>query len=133
MNTKLKPTLCVALVAVLVAGAATATDYNVNQTDFAFNPAALVIQVGDTVHWLWSSNSHTVTNGTGPGDPDAGTIFDAPLDAGNPSFSYTFTTAGNYPYFCRPHVTLGMTGTITVESSVPVESGSWADIKALFR
>jgi hypothetical protein len=34
----------------------------------------------------------------------------------NSTFSYTFTTAGTYPYFCRPHSTF-MTGRITVNPS----------------
>jgi plastocyanin len=30
------------------------------------------------------------------------------------SFSHTFTVAGDYSYFCIPHVLSGMRGTITV-------------------
>ena len=34
--------------------------------------------------------------------------------AGN-VYVFPFTTKGTYPYFCRPHVGAGMTGTITVQ------------------
>jgi plastocyanin len=30
-------------------------------------------------------------------------------------YSHTFTTAGTYNYFCRPHCGAGMTATITVQ------------------
>ncbi len=39
----------------------------------------------------------------------------APTESSGNTYSFTFTTAGSYPYFCRPHASLGMTGTITVQ------------------
>ena len=31
------------------------------------------------------------------------------------SYSFTFDTPGEYAYFCRPHVFIGMTGVVVVE------------------
>jgi plastocyanin len=31
------------------------------------------------------------------------------------SYSFTFDTPGEYTYFCRPHVVIGMTGVVVVE------------------
>ena len=89
--------------------------HTVNQVSTSFQPASLTIAVGDTVHWVWSAGSHTVTNGTGPTDPEAGTLFDEPLSISNPLVTYVFSSAGEVPYFCRPHFGLGMTGLIIVE------------------
>lgn len=101
--------------------AAVAATHFVDQTDFSFAPDFLVVNVGDTVVWQWSSFSHTVTNGTGAADPNAGRRFDGSLSSFNPTFSYTFTTAGTVPYFCRPHELMGMTGTIVVQNASGVD------------
>lgn len=81
----------------------------------------LVINVGDTVTWQWTSFSHTVTNGTGSGDPNVGRRFDGALSSLSPTFSYTFTTAGTVPYFCRPHELMGMSGTVIVQNTSGVD------------
>jgi plastocyanin len=90
------------------------TIHTVNQVSLSFSPSDLTINVGDTVQWIRSSGSHTVTNGTGSADPEAGSLFDAPLNATNPTVTYTFTTAGDFDYFCRPHEGFGMTGIVHV-------------------
>jgi len=102
-------------------GAALAATHTVTQSNLTFSPASLTISVGDTVQWVWTAGTHTVTSGTGGADPDAGALFDSPLTTDAPLFEYVFTTAGTVPYFCRPHETFGMTGTIvvTAASGVP--------------
>lgn len=91
-----------------------AVTHTVNQVLLSFDPATLVISRGDTVQWNWSLGIHTVTSGTGFADPNAGALFDAPLDSAN-SFTYVFfDTVGAYPYHCIPHQLDGMTGTIVV-------------------
>jgi len=113
----------------LLAPAAGAETHTVNQTATSFEPDEMTIAVGDTVEWVWSSLSHTVTNGTDPSDPEVGTMFDVALDEENPTVSFTFTEAGDVPYFCRPHFSVGMTGVIHVEETTPVEPSTWARIK----
>jgi plastocyanin len=88
---------------------------------FAFTPSTLTIKAGDTVMWSFATAGHTVTSGSTPGTPD--NKFCSPSDtncstittaAAGATYSHTFTTAGDYPYFCSVHFSLGMTGTITV-------------------
>lgn len=106
--------------------ASRAAIHNIDQISTSFQPADITIQVGDMVVWNHTSGSHTVTNGTGAADPNAGTMFDAPLNSSNTTFQYTFNTAGTVPYFCRPHEGFGMKGTITVEATADVPRGSGA-------
>ncbi len=104
----------------LLPGLATATTHTISQSGLTFNPAELTIEVGDTVEWTWSNGNHTVTSGTDLSDPEAGALFDEPLNSGNPLVTYTFTEIGSQDYFCRPHVSLGMTGTVIVTAASAV-------------
>jgi plastocyanin len=64
-----------------------------------FSPFQVTVAVGDTVFWT-SHSLHTVTsgaNGTSDGLFDSGLLND-----GN-TFSFTFTQAGDYPYYCSLH------------------------------
>jgi plastocyanin len=86
-----------------------------------FLPTTLTIPAGTTVQWFWSSAGHTVTSGV-DGTPDgtfcspAGTpsCATAPTSAAGTTFEYTFTKPGTFPYYCAPHVSDGMKGTIVV-------------------
>jgi len=124
--------LSIFLAAVLIAPAG-AADHIITQTGFTFVSDDLTISVGDEVEWDWTGGSHTVTSGTGLADPDIGLFFDVPLDSANDSFSYQFDTVGDFPYFCRPHVDLGMTGIIRVTPSVPNDESTWSAVKSLYR
>ena len=73
-----------------------------------------------------------MTSGDGPDDPDVGQLFDAALNASSPEFVFEFTEMGEYPYFCRPHFGLGMTGLVVVSVATPVEPDSWGAVKALY-
>ncbi len=110
--------LAVILIASLTAASSFAITHTVSQDNLTFQPAVITIQVGDTVEWVWTSGVHTVTNGVDLSDPDLGSIFDAALDASNPTFSYTFNTVGEVPYLCRPHFGLGMLGVVRVTSGI---------------
>ena len=86
-----------------------ADDNNGTQVD------TLTINVGDTVKWNWVAGSHTVTSGEASSAPDAGNLFDEPLNSSNQNFSFTFTETGTFLYFCRPHESLNMKGIIAVQ------------------
>ena len=74
----------------------------------------LTVQVGDTVTWTVNGNNpHTATSGT---EGNAGAVFDSGNLNRGQSFSFRFTTAGTFPYFCRVHGSGTMSGTITVSS-----------------
>jgi plastocyanin len=76
-----------------------------------FTPAELTVREGDTVTWEFR-DLHTTTSDstTGPEVWDSGSRFSG-------TFSHTFTTAGNYPYYCALHSVPGgtaMNGVIRV-------------------
>jgi plastocyanin len=75
-----------------------------------------VIDVGDTIHWVWESGGHNVQSVKGSIE----TFKTAILPTGS-TFDYTFNNAGRVVYFCLPHGTdlgngkaSGMWGSITV-------------------
>ena len=79
--------------------------------NFAFSPKELTVPVGTTVTWTnQDSAPHTVTAGQ-RGSPSG--LFDSGQLTAGKSFSFTFSQAGTYPYFCSVHS--GMDGTITVK------------------
>ncbi len=90
----------------LLGGAhARADDTAVTIDNFTFSPAELTVKVGTTVTWTNHDDiPHTVVS--------AGKFRSKTLDTDD-SFSFTFTAAGDYKYFCslHPH----MTGMIKVE------------------
>jgi plastocyanin len=82
-----------------------AEDTSITIDNFTFAPAELTVKVGTTVTWTNHDDiPHTIVS--------AGKFRSKTLDTDN-SFSFTFTAAGDYKYFCslHPH----MTGTIKVE------------------
>ncbi len=95
--------------------------------NMVFEPANIVIQIGDTVRWTWDSDGHNVGSGvpgvptpyflSGPPAP-AGTIFQLAFDT---AFLINNPVPGNfYDYHCHPHGPDGMIGSITIQSSVDV-------------
>ncbi len=88
------------------AAAAPARTQAVQIRNFAFVPAVVNVTVGTTVTWTNADEDpHTVT-ATGKA------FHSAALDTGG-KFSFTFTRAGEFAYFCslHPH----MTGKIVVK------------------
>ncbi|VVB76261.1 Halocyanin [uncultured archaeon] len=82
-------------------------NYAVNISNFAFNPAEVTINKGDTVSWLNSDSSqHTVTS-------DTAGLFDSGFLAKGASFQHTFNEAGTYTYHCSVHPS--MSGKIIVQ------------------
>jgi plastocyanin len=68
---------------------------------FQFRPDPLDVPVGTTIVWTNQDDiEHSVTHGTSPTPGDA---FDSGLFPKGESFSFTFETAGEYPYFCTRH------------------------------
>lgn len=86
-------------------GTARAAGTMVTIDNFTFEPARLTVKVGTTVTWKNRDDiPHTVVS--------AGKFRSKAMDTDD-SYSFTFTAAGDYTYFCslHPH----MTGTIKVE------------------
>lgn len=64
--------------------------------DFEFRPGTVNVNVGDTVTWTNRDSAvHTAT-------ADKGSFDSGNLSRGE-SYSKTFTSAGTYSYFCKPH------------------------------
>jgi plastocyanin len=81
-----------------------------------YTPANITINKGDTIQWTWSGLNHSATSGT-PGHPDG--IFDSGILNTGATFSFTFTAAGTFPYFCTVHGgCCGMIGSVTVNDAV---------------
>jgi plastocyanin len=85
-----------------------------------FNPVNVTVKVGQKVRWVVAGGSHSVVSGTtcvpdnkfcNPSDTSCAT---APIMSAGAMYEHTFTTAGEFPYFCGPHCALGMTGKVTV-------------------
>jgi len=84
---------------------ANAEEVKVTIDNFTFSPTEVKVKVGDTVTWTNHDDiPHTVVS--------AGKFRSKTMDTDN-TFSFTFTSAGDYKYFCslHPH----MTGMIKVE------------------
>lgn len=75
-----------------------------------FKPFETKVKVGTKVTWTnGDTASHTVTSGK---DTTSDGTFDSSLIPAGKSFSYTFSKAGKYDYFCMVHP--WMTGKVTV-------------------
>lgn len=82
-----------------------------------FTPATVTIAPGDTVSWNWAGGFHTTTSDASTGAE----VWDSGFMAAG-SFSHTFTTAGNWPYYCAIHSFPGgtfMNGVVQVVSAAP--------------
>jgi plastocyanin len=76
--------------------------------NFSFAPATLTVAVGTRVTWTNRDDiPHTVVS---TDDPKA---FKSKVLDTDEQFSYTFTKAGTYPYFCSVHPK--MTGSVVVK------------------
>src|SRR5580692_3795025 len=98
----------------LVAGSPSvrATDHSsaavatVKIDNFVFGPQTLTVPVGTTVTWTNSDDiPHTSVSTEG--------VFKSKVLDTDEKFSYTFTKAGSYPYYCTIHPK--MTGTVVVQ------------------
>jgi plastocyanin len=97
--------IAAAIFLLLGSAPARAEETSVTIDNFTFQPAQLTVKVGTTVTWKNHDDiPHAIVS--------AGKFRSKTLDTDD-SYSFTFTAAGDYKYFCslHPH----MTGTITVE------------------
>lgn len=144
--------LAAPFVAATPAGAATKVINAVGDLGpFRFIPKTTCIAFGDTVRWDWVDGLHTTTEHDGVpcssfGPPN---LWNAPLDAGNPSFTFVFDAAHGigpepaiYDYECQIHCDFGMNGRVILTPSgscptdvplegLPVRRLDWGEMKAL--
>ena len=99
-------------------------------TERAFEPEVITVLVGDSVTWVNSSREvHTVTlyqesvpdgaayfaSGGAASEGEARANIAGGLIEIDDSFEHTFDVPGRYEYFCIPHESQGMKGTVVVE------------------
>lgn len=108
-----------ALVVAGTTGAAAQEGGAVDVVDVAFEPANLTVEAGTTVTWTQTGSlPHTVTADDGSFDSHPDCPGDC-MGAGD-TFSMTFDTPGEIPYFCKIHGGpggVGMAGVITVQAA----------------
>lgn len=82
-------------------------EYQVKIDNFSFLPSSLIVPVGSTVTWTNQDDvPHNVRSSEGQ------TLKSPVLDT-DQKFSFTFTKAGTYQYFCAIHPK--MTGKVVVQ------------------
>jgi amicyanin len=81
--------------------------YQIKIDNFSFTPPTLNVPAGTTVTWINHDDvPHTIVSSEGK------TLKSPVLDTDG-KFSYTFKTAGTYPYYCGIHPK--MTGKVVVQ------------------
>lgn len=93
--------------------------------ELVFEPDSVKVTPGSTVTWVWESDNHNVVPESTPDGADwKGT--DGPpsktYDTGH-EYSHTFDATGSYEYFCQPHKSAGMTGTVEVVENIETGGG----------
>jgi plastocyanin len=84
----------------------TAANVAVKIDNFVFGPQAITVPVGTTVTWTNSDDiPHTAVSTDG--------VFKSKVMDTDEKFSYTFTKAGTYSYYCSVHPK--MTGQVVVK------------------
>ncbi len=84
------------------------TTTEVKIDNFSFTPVTLTVTAGSTVTWTNRDDiPHTVVSADDP------KVFKSKVMDTDEKFSFTFTKAGTYTYFCSVHPK--MTGTVVVK------------------
>jgi plastocyanin len=102
-------TLSLVVLLVFSSSAWAQDEVTVRMEDNSFDPANITVEPGTTVTWVQSGNNpHTTTSYDG--------LWDSGMIEGGSggTFSFTFDEPGTFDYFCIPHESLGMIGSITV-------------------
>jgi plastocyanin len=85
--------------------------------EYRFDPQTVTVPQGETVRWEWAGPGHNVRPGSQPADADwtgtpggDGETYDEGY-----AYEFTFEVPGQYDYYCAPHRSIGMTGSVVVE------------------
>lgn len=80
-----------------------------------FSPSIVNINTGDQIIWTWQGSLHSTTSGTvsgGTAHPNG--IWDSGVNNQPHSFTNSFPSAGNFPFYCSIHYPENMTGAVNV-------------------
>lgn len=82
-----------------------------------FSPQTVSVAIGDTVKWVWKSDTHSVKEGVPGGSNPA---FDSGILNTGATFEQVFSDPGTANYFCLPHGSCcGMIGTVMAVAGTP--------------
>jgi len=96
------------------AAPAAATSQSIMIMNYAFSPSSLTVAPGTTVTWTnMDTAPHTVTVTSGP------VKFNSPNLQKGDTYSFTFTAAGTYKYYCAVHPDMTAAVTVTGGTSTP--------------
>ena len=90
-----------------------------------FEPHVVWIETGGSVTWTNESGNHSTTAYDPENDepqlvPDGGAAWDSGvLSEQDATFDHAFETEGVYHYYCTPHETAGMIGSVIVGQPAP--------------
>lgn len=94
-------------------------DVTVSVANMSFNPSSVTIAPGEKVTWQFLEPFHTTTSDSQSGAE----VWDSGIVDLNGTFTHTFTTAGDYPYYCKIHSVPGgsaMNGVVhVVAAAIP--------------
>lgn len=106
---------------------------NTSNGETHFNPHVSRVETGGSVTWILESGAHTATayhpdNGEPQLVPDGSEAWDSGVlsDVGE-EFEHTFETEGVYHYFCDPHESSGMIGSVIVGEPDPHDQPALED------
>jgi plastocyanin len=80
----------------------------VGATPYRFSPSSITINRCDAVKAVYADATGAPHTWQGPG------FNSGDLDSGGQSYTYRFTSAGTFNFYCEYHQSAGMTGTVTV-------------------
>jgi plastocyanin len=93
-----------------------------------FDPEEVEVTPGSTIKWTWLNDGHNIVvesqpeganwEGTSGGE---GKLYDEGYE-----YTHTFETEGSYEYFCAPHKSAGMVGTVKVSEDAGSGGGGGA-------
>src|SRR5215204_1353893 len=110
--------MCMAAVLVFApAASAQGQNVTVSMEDNYFDQANITVEPGTTVTWVHNGqNPHTTTSYDG--------LWDSGIIEGGSggTFSFTFEEPGTYGYYCIPHESMGMIGSVTVSGATATSS-----------
>lgn len=116
--------------------AADAVTFRMTTTDSGehFEPHVLWLNVGGTATWVNESGLHSATAYHSDNEkpllmPEAARSFDSGiLTEPDAEFSHTFDTEGVYHFYCAPHESLGMIGSLIVGHPDPHDQVALGEI-----
>jgi plastocyanin len=117
----MKTTIIFLLLILATSSISFATTHIVTNSGFSFSPSSLTITLGDTVNFVLAS-IHTAREVDVATWNANGTTSNGGFDLPNGGGTVVLNQVGIHYYVCVPHASLGMKGTITVNSATDVKN-----------